>query len=294
MLARLEDRSRSCGRWQGDDPNSGYFQHFGSDIQLFSQQSVAGGSLMMIKTVDLHKSFGGNKVLQGVNLEVDKGETMVIIGQSGSGKSILIKHMIGLIEPDKGEIFVDGVEITGLSEEDRFKIRRKFAMLFQGAALFDSLTVLQNVQFGLERYTDFSHEKKTELARRALHRVGLRGIENLMPHELSGGMKKRVGLARAIAYEPEIILYDEPSTGIDPIRADAINDLIIQMKKDLSVTSIVITHDMVSTYKIADRIAMLYQGKIIATGAPDDFRNTDNPTVHQFITGAAEGPIVNW
>jgi phospholipid/cholesterol/gamma-HCH transport system ATP-binding protein len=249
---------------------------------------------MMIKTVDLHKSFGGNKVLQGVNLEVDKGETMVIIGQSGSGKSILIKHLIGLIEPDKGEIFVDGVEITGLSEEDRFKIRRKFAMLFQGAALFDSLTVLQNVQFGLERYTDFSHEKKTELARRALHRVGLRGIENLMPHELSGGMKKRVGLARAIAYEPEIILYDEPSTGIDPIRADAINDLIIQMKKDLSVTSIVITHDMVSTYKIADRIAMLYQGKIIATGTPEDFRNTDNPTVHQFITGAAVGPIVNW
>jgi phospholipid/cholesterol/gamma-HCH transport system ATP-binding protein len=249
---------------------------------------------MMIKTVDLHKSFGGNRVLQGVNLEVGKGETMVIIGQSGSGKSILIKHLIGLIEPDKGEIFVDGVEITGLSEEDRYKIRRKFAMLFQGAALFDSLTVLQNVQFGLERYTDFSHKKRTELARRALHRVGLRGIENLMPHELSGGMKKRVGLARAIAYEPEIILYDEPSTGIDPIRADAINDLIIQMNKDLKVTSIVITHDMVSTYKIADRIAMLYQGKIIATGSPDDFRNTDNPTVHQFITGAAEGPIVNW
>jgi phospholipid/cholesterol/gamma-HCH transport system ATP-binding protein len=132
------------------------------------------------------------------------------------------------------------------------------------------------------------------MARRALHRVGLRGIEGLMPHELSGGMKKRVGLARAIAYEPEIILYDEPSTGIDPIRADAINDLIIQMKRELKVTSIVITHDMVSTYKIADRIAMLYQGKIIATGSPDAIRNTDNPIVHQFITGAAEGPIINW
>jgi phospholipid/cholesterol/gamma-HCH transport system ATP-binding protein len=249
---------------------------------------------MMIRTVDLHKSFGEKKVLQGVNLEVERGETLVIIGQSGSGKSILIKHLIGLVEPDKGEIYVDGVEITGLSEEDRYNIRRKFAMLFQGAALFDSLTVFQNVKFGLDRYTDHSQEKKLELARKALHRVGLRGVENLMPYELSGGMKKRVGLARAIAYNPEIILYDEPSTGIDPIRADAINDLIIQMKNDLKVTSIVITHDMVSTYKIADRIAMLYQGKIIATGSPEEIRSTDNPTIQQFVTGAAEGPIINW
>ena len=249
---------------------------------------------MMIRTVDLYKSFGEKKVLQGVSLEVDKGETLVIIGQSGSGKSILIKHLIGLMTPDKGEIYVGDVEITGLSEEDRYNIRRKFAMLFQGAALFDSLTVLQNVRFGLDRYTDYTQEKKTELARQALHRVGLRGIESLMPYELSGGMKKRVGLARAIAYEPQIILYDEPSTGIDPIRADAINDLIIQMKNDLKVTSIVITHDMVSTYKIADRIAMLYQGRIIATGSPEKIRNTDNPIIQQFITGAAEGPIVNW
>ena len=249
---------------------------------------------MMIRIVDLYKSFGGNRVLQGVNLEVERGETLVIIGQSGSGKSILIKHLIGLITPDKGEIFVDDVEITGLSEEDRYKIRRKFAMLFQGAALFDSLTVLQNVRFGLDRYTDHSHETREELARLALHRVGLRGIENLMPHELSGGMKKRVGLARAIAYNPEIILYDEPSTGIDPIRADAINDLILQMKKDLKVTSIVITHDIISTYKIADRIAMLYQGKIIATGSPGEIRGSDNPILQQFISGAAVGPIENW
>jgi phospholipid/cholesterol/gamma-HCH transport system ATP-binding protein len=249
---------------------------------------------MMIRIVDLHKSFGGNRVLQGLNLEVERGETLVIIGQSGSGKSILIKHMIGLIMPDKGEIYVDGVETTRLSEEDRYKVRRKFAMLFQGAALFDSLTVLQNVSFGLDRYTDHSPEKKTELARKALSRVGLRGVEDLMPHELSGGMKKRVGLARAIAYEPEIILYDEPSTGIDPIRADAINDLIIQMKKDMKVTSIVITHDMISTYKVADRVAMLYQGEIIATGPPDEIRESKNPVIQQFITGAAEGPIKNW
>ncbi|UCE42450.1 MAG: ABC transporter ATP-binding protein [Candidatus Aminicenantes bacterium] len=248
----------------------------------------------MIRIVDLHKSFGGKKVLQGINLEVDRGEILVIIGQSGSGKSILIKHLIGLIMPDKGEIYVDGVETTRLSEEDRYKVRRKFAMLFQGAALFDSLTVLQNVSFGLDRYTDHSQEKKTALARKALSRVGLRGIENLMPFELSGGMRKRVGLARAIAYDPEIILYDEPSTGIDPIRADAINDLIIQMKNDLKVTSIVITHDIVSTYKVADRVAMLYQGKIIATGPPDEIRESKNPIIRQFITGAAEGPIENW
>jgi len=250
--------------------------------------------MMMIRIIDLHKAFGGNRVLQGVNLEIEKGETLVIIGQSGSGKSILIKHLIGLIMPDKGEIYVDGVEITRLSEDERYEIRRRFAMLFQGAALFDSLTVLQNVSFGLERYTDHSHKQKEEMAREALHRVGLREIENLMPYELSGGMRKRVGLARAIAYQPEIILYDEPSTGIDPIRADAINDLIIQMKKDLKMTSIVITHDMVSTYKVADRIAMLYQGKIIAIGSPEEIRYSDNPTVQQFITGAAEGPIENW
>ena len=248
----------------------------------------------MIKIIDLHKSFGENKVLQGINLSVESGETLVIIGQSGSGKSILIKHLIGLISPDRGEIYVDDVEITGLDEEDLFKIRRKFAMLFQGAALFDSLTVLQNVSFGLERYTDYGQEEIQEMARQALHWVGLRGIDNLMPYELSGGMRKRVGLARAIAYRPEIILYDEPSTGIDPIRADAINDLIIQMKNDLKMTSIVITHDMVSTYKVADRVAMLYQGKIIATGPPEEIRESENPIVQQFITGAAFGPIENW
>ncbi len=248
----------------------------------------------MIKIIDLHKSFGEKKVLQGINLSVESGETLVIIGQSGSGKSILIKHLIGLISPDKGEIYVDGVEITSMDEEDLFKIRRKFAMLFQGAALFDSLTVLQNVSFGLERYTDYGQEEIKEMARQALHRVGLRGIDSLMPYELSGGMRKRVGLARAIAYRPEIILYDEPSTGIDPIRADAINDLIIQMKSDLRMTSVVITHDMVSTYKVADRVAMLYQGKIIATGPPEEIRESENPIVQQFITGAAFGPIENW
>ena len=249
---------------------------------------------MMIKIVNLHKTFGQNKVLQGVNIEIEKGETLVIIGQSGSGKSVLIKHMIGIIKPDEGEIFVDGIEITCLKEGKFHQVSRKFGMLFQGSALFDSMTVAQNVSFGLERYTDFSKHRIQELVEESLDKVGLRGVENLMPYELSGGMKKRVGLARAIAYQPEIILYDEPSTGIDPIRADAINDLINIMKKELKVTSIVITHDVVSAYKVADRIAMLYGGRIIETGTPDEIKNSENPVIQQFIHGRAEGPIENW
>ena len=248
----------------------------------------------MIEFIDLHKSFGRNTVLQGINLRIEKGETMVIIGQSGSGKSVLIKSLIGIIRPDKGQIFVDGVETTCLSEGEFFNIRRKFAILFQGAALFDSLTVAQNVAFGLERYTDYPRDKIQKIVKGCLERVGLRDVEHLMPHELSGGMKKRVGLARAISYQPEFILYDEPSTGIDPIRADAINDLINILKKDLGVTSIVITHDMVSTYKVADRIAMLYNGEIIETGTPEEIKQSENPVVQQFINGRAEGPIENW
>jgi len=248
----------------------------------------------MIKIIDLHKSFGQKKVLQGVNLDINRGEALVIIGRSGSGKSVLIKNLIGLMKPDRGKIFVDGVETTHLNGEDIHKIRRKFGMLFQGAALFDSMSVAQNVSFGVERYTDFSKDKIRKIVKESLERVGLKGVEDLMPYELSGGMKKRVGLARAIAYRPEIILYDEPSTGIDPIRADAINELIIMMKAELEVTSIVITHDMVSAYKVADRIAMLYDGKIVETGRAEDIKQSENQIVQQFIHGRAEGPIKNW
>ena len=233
-------------------------------------------------------------MLRGVNLEVEKGETMAIIGQSGSGKSVLLKHLIGILKPDRGEIYVDGERITHLKEGELSRITKKFGMLFQGAALFDSLTVGQNVSFGLERYTDYSSEKIQALVAESLAKVGLRGIENLMPHELSGGMKKRVGLARAIAYRPEIILYDEPSTGIDPIRADAINELINLMKKELKVTSVVITHDMVSSYKVADRMAMLHEGKIVLTGTPEEIKNSGNQVIQQFIHGRAKGPIENW
>lgn len=248
----------------------------------------------MIRIVDLHKSFGEKRVLQGINLRLAHGETIAIIGQSGSGKSVLIKHMIGILKPDRGEIFVDGVEITRLKDDKLHKITRRFGMLFQGTALFDSMTVAQNVSFGLERYTDFSKEEIKELVEENLALVGLRGVENLMPYELSGGMKKRVGLARAIAYRPDIILYDEPSTGIDPIRADAINDLIIRMKKELKVATVIITHDMVSAYKVADRIGMLYEGKIIEMGTPEEVKNSKNPVIQQFIHGRAKGPIENW
>jgi len=248
----------------------------------------------MIRINDLHKSFGLNKVLQGINLHIQSGETLAIIGQSGSGKSVLLKHMLGLIQPDRGSIIVDGVEISGSSGAELHNIRRKFGLLFQAAALFDSLTVAQNVSFGLERYRDLSQEDLQKKVKESLAMVGLRKVEQLMPYELSGGMKKRVGLARAIAYEPEIMLYDEPSTGIDPIRADAINELIIKMKQQFRITSVVITHDMTSAYKVADRIAMLYNGIIVAVGTPEELRKSDNQIVQQFIHGRAEGPIKEW
>lgn len=245
----------------------------------------------MIEIVDLHKSFGEKVVLDGVNLKVEKGESMVVIGGSGSGKSVLIKHIIGILKPDKGKVFIDGIDITSLDEDKLYEIRKKFGMLFQMSALFDSLTVWENVAFFLMRHKKLKEKEAKMVAIEKLRLVGLPGVEDLMPSELSGGMKKRVALARAIAHEPEILLYDEPTTGLDPIMADAINELIVEMKKHLSVTSVAITHDMQSAYKIGDRIAMLYNGKIIEVGTPDEIKNTKNPIVRQFITGSAQGPI---
>lgn len=248
----------------------------------------------MIRIAGLFKSFGPKVVLSGVDLEIRTGETMVVIGQSGSGKSVLLKHLIGILVPDAGTIEIDGLEVTRLRGDARQAATRKFGMLFQGAALFDSMTVAQNVAFGLERYMDLRPDEVAARVADSLEEVGLRGIDGLMPHELSGGMKKRVGLARAIAYRPEIMLYDEPSTGIDPIRADAINELIILLQREMRVTSVVITHDMVSASKVADRIAMLYEGRIVALGTPSEIRDSDNAVVQQFIHGRAEGPIRNW
>lgn len=245
----------------------------------------------MIELIDVQKKFGNNHVLQGVNLKVEAGESMVVIGGSGTGKSVILKHIIGLMEPDSGRILIDGVELSTLSEKELSEFRKRFGMLFQGAALFDSLTVWENVAFGLKEHTDLPGEKIREIARRKLEMVGLKGIEDRMPADLSGGMKKRVGLARAIAMDPKIILYDEPTTGLDPIMSDVINELICRMNRQLQVTSVTITHDMKSAYKIADRIAMLYQGKILEVGTSEEIRNSPNPVVQQFITGSAVGPI---
>lgn len=245
----------------------------------------------MILLRDVHKAFGSNHVLRGVNLEVKRGESMVVIGGSGTGKSVLIKCVIGLLHHDRGEIYVDGQEVSRLSEEEWNELRKKFGMLFQRDALFDSLTVWENVGFGLRRHTNLSDEEIKSIAIEKLKLVGLQNVENLMPAELSGGMRKRVSLARAIAMEPAILLYDEPTTGLDPIMANVINELIVTMREKLQVTSIAITHDMVSAYRIADRIAMLYQGKIIEVGTPEEIKSSPNKIVQQFIRGEVVGPI---
>lgn len=244
-----------------------------------------------IKLVGVTKSFDDNKVLDDVSLEIKSRETIVIIGRSGCGKSVLLKHIIGIMKPDKGKIYIDNMELTNMSEKRLDEFRQGFGMLFQGAALFDSLTVGENVAFALKRQTNLNKVKIDELVKEKLDLVGLENVEDMKPSELSGGMKKRVGLARAIAMNPHIVLYDEPTTGLDPIMADAINQLIVDLQKKLDITSVAVTHDMVSAYKIANRIAMLYNGKIIEIGTPDEIKNTKNPVVKQFITGSAFGPI---
>lgn len=245
----------------------------------------------MIRLAGIHKSFGDNHVLKGLDIEVPRGESRVIIGGSGSGKSVILKHIIGILKPDKGDVIIDGVNIKMLKENGLYELRKKFGMLFQMAALFDSMNVWENVGFSLTRHAKMKQKEIKEIAVEKLKMVGLTGVENLMPSELSGGMKKRVGLARAIAHEPDVLLYDEPTTGLDPIMADAINELIKEMREKLSVTSVAITHDMSSAYKIADRISMLYDGVIIETGTPEEIKNTGNPVVRQFIAGSATGPI---
>jgi phospholipid/cholesterol/gamma-HCH transport system ATP-binding protein len=247
----------------------------------------------MIDVINLTKIFSGKQVLESLNLTIDKGITKVIIGRSGCGKSVLLKHIIGIIKPDSGQIIVDGRDITKMAGKELSQLRLSFGMLFQSAALFDSLTVAENVGFNLIEHTDIDSQTIAKRIKEALSLVGLYGIEHLMPSELSGGMQKRVGLARAICMRPKIILYDEPTTGVDPIMADAINDLIKRLHDKLEVTSVVVTHDMISAYKIASNIAMLYNGKIIQKGTPDQIKNTDNPIVRQFVTGASRGPITD-
>jgi phospholipid/cholesterol/gamma-HCH transport system ATP-binding protein len=246
---------------------------------------------MMIEIKKISKNFNSHQVLNNVDLQIEKGKTTVIIGRSGCGKSVLLKHIVGILKPDSGKIFVDNQDISSLNEKEMKELNLNIGMVFQGGALFDSMTVGENVGFGLIEHKKVEKKELLERIEEALSLVDLSGIENLMPSELSGGMRKRVSLARAICIKPQIILYDEPTTGLDPITADSINELIVSMRDKLKVTSIVVTHDMKSAYRVADAIAMLYQGRIIAQGSSEEIQNTTHPVVHQFVNGLAKGPI---
>jgi len=242
----------------------------------------------LIRFENLWKAFGDNVVYEGLSLSIRRGETLTVIGGSGTGKSVLLKCLIGLLRPDRGSILFDGEELVGKTEEEFIPIRRQIAMLFQSAALFDSLTVGENIAYPIREH--FPHLSAAEIAERVAHKlemVGLPGIEDMRPSDLSGGMKKRVGLARAIAIDPAVVLYDEPTTGLDPINTRRINELIVKLNQELEVTSIVVTHDMESAYRISHRIAMLYQRRIIAVGTPEEIRESPIPEVRNFVHGMA-------
>ncbi len=246
---------------------------------------------IIIKIENLVKEFEGRRVLDGIDLEVYKGETLVVMGGSGCGKSTLLRHINGSLRPDSGRIYLFGKDITVAKESELDEIRKKFGMLFQSAALFDSLTVEENVSLSLREHTKLDEDIIKIIVKMKLELVGLRGFGRLYPSQISGGMKKRVGLARAIALDPEIIFYDEPTAGLDPIVGGVIDKLILDLSDKLSITSVVVTHDMNSVFRIADRIAMLHKGKILQVGTSDEIRNTKNEFVKQFITGSPEGPI---
>lgn len=246
----------------------------------------------MIELKEVTKRFGDRMVLDGISLEVRQGETLVIIGRSGVGKSTILKHIAGLLRPDSGEVWVEGRRVEKLAEDEMNDLRKKMGVVFQTSALFDSLTVFENVAFRILRDFKTVEKEAVQTVRKKLELVGLKeDILSLKPAQLSGGMRKMVALARAIAVDPEILLYDEPTSGLDPVTSEAINDLILDMKKKLGVTSVVVTHDMHSAYKVADRVAMIYEGKIIGIGTPDEIQNSGDPYVRQFVTGSVEGPI---
>lgn len=245
----------------------------------------------MIRIRGLRKHLSGRAVLDGVDLDIPQGQTVVVIGRSGTGKSVLLKHVLGLMVPDEGSIQIDDVEIVGMSERELDEVRKKFGMLFQSSALFDSLTVGENVGLSLREHARLPEEEIRRKVAERLEWVGLEGIEDAKPASLSGGMRKRVGLARALAMDPRFILYDEPTTGLDPIMADAIDSLIRGMQKRLGVTSIVVTHDLDSAFKVGDRFAMLHEGKIVFEGNEEETRSGKNAMVKQFIEGSSTGPI---
>jgi phospholipid/cholesterol/gamma-HCH transport system ATP-binding protein len=237
----------------------------------------------VIQVRGLYKAFGDNPVLTGIDLDVEEGNTVVILGGSGSGKTVLMKHMIGLLKPDRGEVVVEGEDIVPLGVRELERVRRKFGMVFQGAALFDSMTVFENVSFPLKEHSALSDDEMREIVRQKLEIVGLRNVEEKYPADLSGGMRKRVGLARAIVLDPKIVLYDEPTTGLDPITTDYVDEMILAAKRKLGVTSVVISHDIASAFKVADRIAFLSGGVIVEHGPPEKLRHSQQPALKVFL-----------
>jgi len=242
----------------------------------------------LISLIDVHKAFGPKKVLQGFSLDVEEGETMVIIGYSGTGKSVAIKHIVGLLEPDEGRVVVDNLDVPKLSRRELYALRARIGYVFQFAALFDSLSIGENVAMGLRKQGQLSPKEIEARVHEVLELVDLPNVQDRFPAELSGGMRKRVGLARAIALRPKYILYDEPTTGLDPVTSAVIDELMVRMREKLGVTSIVITHDMRSAYRVGTKIAMLYEGKVRQVGTVDEIRNTDDPIVRQFVEGRPE------
>lgn len=242
----------------------------------------------MIEVRDLKKSFGQHKVLDGVSFRIEHGESVVIIGSSGCGKSVLLKHLIGLIQPDSGDVIIDDDRINALDERQLLEVRRKFGMLFQSAALFDSMSVAENIGFVLQREGKLTQKEIDERIEDVLEMVELQGIQNKKPSELSGGMRKRVGLARAIIYRPEIVLYDEPTTGLDPVVSDSIDQLIIRVRERLKITTVVVTHDTRSMRRVGQRILMMVSGKIYAAGPPEEIFSSQDPVVHRFVNGISD------
>lgn len=245
----------------------------------------------MIEISHLYKYFSGRPVLNDLSLSVKKGEIKVVIGRSGVGKSVLLKSIVGIVKPDAGSLCIDGVETMGLHDRDFDVVRRKIGLVFQGGALFDSLNVAENISFVLDEFSSMSLSEKQDRVAHVLALVGLKGIEMLMPSQLSGGMRKRVSLARALCAEPQYLLYDEPTSEVDPITANSINELIIQMSRTLKITSIVVTHDMNTVYHVADSVAMFHDGRVIIDGTPKEIKESSNLIVQQFITGSVQGPL---
>ena len=254
-------------------------------------QQIMSEKKVIISVRDLVKSFDTRKVLDGVSLDIYQGETFVIMGGSGCGKSTLLRHMIGAIPPDSGQVYFDSKDIITLSADDKEKIKRRFGMCFQSAALLDYLNVSDNVSLPLKEHTALDPKIIDIIVKMKLNLVGLHGFEHLMPSMLSGGMKKRVGLARAIAMDPEVVFYDEPTAGLDPIVCAVVDKLILDLSKKLLLTSVVVTHNMESIFRIADRVAMLHKGRVLEVGTPDQIKNSKNPIIQQFIHGEIEGPI---